>query len=185
MVKRIVRYGLVVAASVTLVGLGSSAFAQPATQQEKNVSFGAQINWSDDADLGVGGRVIVSLNQFMEGLEAVGSFDYYFPGDGGVDTGGVDVDLQYFEINANAVYKFTLSSSSLRPYVGGGLNIAHAKGGVGIDLGDAGSFDFSASETRVGLNVLGGVLFAKRFFAEAKFELGGGETFVLTGGIRF
>ena len=37
--------------------------------------------------------MIVSLDWLMKGLEGVGSFDYFFPGN----------DLTYFEIDSNAV----------------------------------------------------------------------------------
>ena len=185
MLTRIARFGFVVVASVALLGAGTSAFA--ASKDDKSVTFGVNGDWgSEDVGFGVGGRVIVNLDKQLKGLEAVGSFDYFFPsaGDAG-DIDGVDVDLTYFEVNLNAVYKFKLENPSLTPYVGSGLCIAHAKGGVGVDLGELGNFDVSASDTKLGLNILGGVLINKKFFVEAKFEAGAGEIFVVSGGIRF
>ena len=46
------------------------------------------------------------------------------------------------------------------------------------------------SDTKAGLNLLGGTTFKLKGshltpFAEARGELGGGKTFILTGGVRF
>src|SRR5205807_601521 len=70
---------------------------------------------------------------------------------------------------------------SLAPYGGGGLNIAHASASAGT---------ISTSATKAGLNLLGGTTFKLKGshltpFAEARGELGGGKTFILTGGVRF
>jgi hypothetical protein len=48
----------------------------------------------------------------------------------------------------------------------------------------------SGSATKAGLNLLGGTTFKLTGsnltpFAEARGELGGGKTFILTGGVRF
>ncbi len=71
--------------------------------------------------------------------------------------------------------------SSLGPYAGGGLNIAHISSTVS---------GVSASTTKAGLNLLGGTTFKLTGsnltpFAEARGEIGGGKTFILTAGIRF
>src|SRR6059036_3524517 len=61
-------------------------------------------------------------------------------------------------------------------------NIAHASAGP--------SGGTSVSETKAGLNLLGGTTFKLKGsslvpFAEARGEVGGGKTFILTGGVRF
>ena len=105
-------------------------------------------------------------------LDGIVSFDYFFPGN----------SVKYWEINGNVAYRFRVPArSSLRPYAGGGLNIAHASVSVA---------GVSASDTKAGLNVLGGTTFKVKGsnlipFAEARGELGGGKTFILTGGVRF
>jgi opacity protein-like surface antigen len=148
-----------------------------AAAQERPIRFGIQGNWADDADLGVGARVQVGLADFYEGLRGIASFDYFFPGDDD-DIGVVDLDVTYWELNANVTYTL---KGRLAPYVGTGLNIAHASAGV-----DVGDIDLgSDSETDLGLNVLGGLRLSDRFFAEAKLELGGGEQFMLTAGVLF
>lgn len=149
-----------------LLGAGSAAQAQQATP----VSIGAQVSFAEDADLGVGARVEVGLPQLSPRIFAIGSFDWFFP-DG----------FDYFEINANLGYSVPVTSTSISPYVGGGLNFAR----VSVDV-----FGDSHSDTDLGLNVLGGMKFkpaAARFtpFVEARFELSGGEQFVISGGILF
>jgi hypothetical protein len=166
---------------------GVATAASRSTEEEKSVSFGLEGDWGEDTDFGVGARVILNLESVLPGLEAVGSFNYYFPSTG-EDVPGVAVDAKFWEINANAVYKLKVGEGSLKPYFGGGLVIAHAKGGVGVDLGELGSFDFSASDTQLGINVLGGVLIGRkspRFFVEAKIEEIDGSQFVVSAGVRF
>jgi len=148
-----------------------------AQEAQAQVRFGAQASFGDDVDFGLGARAVFSLKQFNERLEGIASFDWFFP------DSGVGVDWTYFEINGNVVYSIPLSSSSsLRPYAGGGLNIARS------------SIDFdtpllsSASDTEIGLNVLGGTKFGSGRltpFAELRIELGGGEQFVISGGFLF
>jgi hypothetical protein len=92
------------------------------------------------------------------------------------------------ELNVNAVYKFTLNSTSVRPYVGAGLNIASVKGSQGSDLSDGVVVHASVVSTRTGVNFLGGFLFGKenpKLFLEAKGEWKGGGTYVVSGGVRF
>ncbi|HVH08553.1 MAG TPA: hypothetical protein VM736_02050, partial [Gemmatimonadales bacterium] len=89
--------------------------------------------------------------------------------------------LTYWEINGDVAYRFRVPAvSSFRPYGGAGLNIAHASATAG---------GVSASDTKAGLNVLGGTTFKVKGsltpFVEARGEIGGGKTFVLTGGILF
>ena len=150
----------------------------PATQAaERPMRFGVQANWADDADLGVGVRLQVGLADFHEGLRGIASFDYFFPGED-AEIGLASIDTTYWEANANLTYTL---KGDLAPYVGAGLNIAHASVGLGVgdvDLGDA-------SETDLGINILGGVRLSDRFFGEAKLELGGGEQFVVTAGVLF
>ncbi|HXH62591.1 MAG TPA: hypothetical protein VNG95_00340 [Gemmatimonadales bacterium] len=98
------------------------------------------------------------------------SFDYFFPGAG----------VHVWEINANGWYRLNVSHTTLRPYVGGGLNIANYS--CSACLG------FNA--TRVGLNIGGGTKFTMQHskltpYAEARVELRTGGEFVLTGGLLF
>jgi opacity protein-like surface antigen len=139
--------------------------------------FGAQLNWSDDFDFGVGGRVELGMpNLFtstgpLSRTSLVGSFDYFFP-----DCGG---DCSYWEINGNLTIPIT--ASGVDPYVGAGLNVAR----FSVDLGEG--FE-DASNTELGLNLLGGINFQLgrvAAFGEGRVEIAGGEQLVLTFGIKF
>lgn len=164
------RKGLVVVA--LLAGLVSAADA-PA-----QVRAGANLAWADDADFGIGGRIGFGLGSISERhpVEAFVSFDYFFP-----DEGGSGVDLTYWEINANGIWKFSLPNSSVAPYLGAGVNFARAS----VDLSGIGS----GSDSDVGLNILGGLRFnvmgGVQPFTEVRLELGGGEQLVLAAGLLF
>ncbi|MFO7895279.1 MAG: outer membrane beta-barrel protein [Longimicrobiales bacterium] len=167
---------LIAAFAVLMAG----ALAQPAQAQ---VQFGAQANYADDFDFGIGARAQFDLGSMFElegamaSLKGVVSGDFYFP-----DCG--DLDCSYMEINGNALYPIEMEGD-LAPYVGGGLNIARFSADYTDPFSGTTS---SSSDTDVGLNALGGANFdlgSMAAFAEAKIELGGGEQFVLTFGVLF
>lgn len=145
--------------ALAALGLGPA----PARAQ---VHLGPQLSLADDADFGLGGRLVAGVPEYR-GFEAMGSFDLFFP-EGPVD---------YWEINGNVLYNFEIPDlPSLRPYAGGGLNFAHVSGG------------FGAGDSDLGLNLLAGNKFPLQGFTpftELRVELGGGEQFVLTGGVLF
>ena len=155
------------------------AAARPAPSAAGKPSFGLELNWSSDVDFGIGGRGVFPLESLFPRtpLDGIVSFDYFFPS----KPAGV-TSATYWEINGDVGYRFTVPrSSSLRPYAGAGLNIAHASATAG---------GVSASDTKAGLNLFGGTTFKLKGstltpFAEARGEVGGGKTFILTGGIRF
>lgn len=146
------------------------------------VNVGPYLAFHDDADLGIGAFVGVPMASIHEDLSFVGDFGFFFPGGG--SHGGVDVDVDYWELNANGLFKFPLEGQAFTPWALAGLNIAN--GSAGVDLGELGSA--SASDTEIGLNVGGGVTFGEgpmSPFVGAKFELGGGEGAVIFGGLSF
>lgn len=155
-----------------LATLALAGTAMPAAGQ---VHFGPQVSLADDADVGLGGRVTAGVEGYS-GLEVIGSFDVFFP----------DGDFDYWELNGNLVHNFELPEEpSVRPYAGGGLNVAHISFD---DPGGDGPFDDDADETEVGLNLLGGFKFPMEGvtpFVEGRFEIEGGEQVVVTGGILF
>jgi len=157
---------LAVVAAAGLVARSASA----QTSATRPVRFGVQADWgTDNIDIGLGARIVYPglgtvLN--VKGLEGYASFDYFFPGH----------SITYWEINPGVTYNVTLNGvTGFSPYVGGGLNIAHASaGGIG--------------DTKAGLNLLGGGRFALgklSAYAEGRIELSGGEHFVATFGILF
>ena len=173
-------------AAVTLIPAGSVAqrrpAARPAGGPTQRRSFAAELNWSSDVDFGVGARGVFPLQSLVPNipLDGIVSLDYFFP------SAPAGASAHYWEINGNVAYRFRVPQrSSLAPYGGGGLNIAHASASTTV-----GTTTVSASETKVGLNLLGGTTFKVKGshltpFVEARGELGGGKTFILTGGVRF
>jgi hypothetical protein len=166
----------------------AAALSVPAFAEERPASFGVQGSWSDadfavSSNNGVGVRLAFSLDKHVRNVEIVGSFDYFFPQpDHTYDD--IIMYLGYTELNLNAVYKLRRASSSIRPYLGAGLNLARVRGGVGYDPEELGSFGYDA-QIRAGMNVLAGVLFRSRLFVEGRNEFEGGKSFVVTAGIRF
>jgi len=151
------------------------AAARPAAGPTLRNQFGVELNWSSDVDFGIGGRGVFPLRSLFPKtpLDGIVSFDYFFP-----SSPVTGVTVHYWEINGDVAYRFRVERSSLGPYAGGGLNIAHASASPG------------GSATKAGLNLLGGTTFKVRGshltpFAEARGEVGGGKTFILTGGVRF
>ena len=171
---------LLVAAFIALPALADAqrrATARPPAPRPQRVVFGLQADWGSDTDFGLGARAVFGLRSLFPKtpLDAHVSFDYFFPS----STGGVDVT--YWEINGNVGYRIPKVRGNLAPYVGGGLNVAHASASIG---------GTSASDTKVGLNLLGGTTFGRaaskmKPFVEGRVTLSGGEQFVLTGGVRF
>jgi hypothetical protein len=167
-------------AAVALIPTASAAqrraAARPAAGPTLRNQFGLELNWSSDVDFGIGGRGVFPLRSLFPKtpLDGIVSFDYFFPSKPAGAT-----SVTYWEINGDVAYRFRVPSrSTFRPYAGGGLNIAHASASPG------------GSETKAGLNLLGGTTFKVRGsnltpFAEARGEVGGGKTFILTGGVRF
>jgi hypothetical protein len=138
------------------------------------VTLGAQVSWADEADFGFGGRIAARSPYVDEAIEFIGAFDFFFPG----VPAGAD-DSSYWEVNLNFVYNIPVKDESFLPYAGGGLNIA--SGSVTRD-------GVKRTSTDVGANLLGGIKFVKGAiipFGELRYELGGGEQLVLTGGFLF
>jgi hypothetical protein len=148
-----------------------------ASQLDAQARVGGQLSFGSDQDLGLGARLHVGLKS-PQRLAIIGTFDWFFPDERPGE------DHSYWELNGNLAYFFKVQdSSSLAPYAGGGLNIAHRSSS---DFDDG--HGHSASDTDLGLNLLGGTLFGKgkvNPFVEARIELAGGEQFVLTGGVLF
>ncbi len=143
-----------------------------AADLQAQVRFGGQLGYADDADFGIGARVQVGLP--VERLAFIGSFDWYFPSD------VVGVDINYWEINANVKYGIPINNALFGPYVGSGLNFAHASVSIPGFPG--------VSDSDLGLNLMAGTSFnTGRYhpFAELRLEVGGGEQVILAGGLMF
>lgn len=146
------------------------------TSAQAQVRFAPQINFGSDTDFGIGGRVNFDLTSLFKarGFFGIAEFNYFFP----------DGPVNYWELNGNLGYMIPGVRGTVKPYVGGGLNIGHA------------SFDCPTgftcnnnSNTDAGLNLLGGINIQTRKkltpFLEGRIQLGHGDQFVFTGGIYF
>jgi opacity protein-like surface antigen len=165
--------------STFLLTLSCTLLAVP-TAASAQLQAGPYLAYHDDADLGIGGFLVVPLYELHENLSFVGDFGFYFPGDGGYD--GVDVD--YWEANADALFSFPLENQSFTPWALAGINIAHGS----VSLGRGPMEGERGSDTEIGLNLGGGVTFgtgSMRPMVGAKFELDGGEGAVIFGGLSF
>jgi opacity protein-like surface antigen len=157
------------------MALMATAFAAPVAQAAE-LRFGPQGDYGfglddedGDAQFGVGGRVVADLSNHKRGVEGIASFDYFFP----EEVPGADTT--YWEINGNLAYNLHVKGS-LRPYLGAGLNLAHASASVA---------GFSASDTDLGVNVLGGLKLNRNVYVEGRIELSGGKQLVFTAGYLF
>lgn len=156
------------------VVLGIAAAVAITAGQAQAQAIGPQVSWGSDSDIGVGARIELGLPNLLTSTGPlastflIGSFDYFF----------IDCDeCSYWEANGNLA--IPLAASSVDPYVGAGLNVARA------------SVEFlgnSASNTEVGVNLLGGLRFpvgGLNAFGEGRFTLGGSEQLVLSFGVLF
>lgn len=154
-----------------LLLVGVSLFLLGPVPAYSQSSIGGQVSWADDADMGIGVRAMLPVPALHPQIAIVPSFDVFFPGS----------DLSYWELNGNVHYTFVTDNPNLSPYIGAGLNVARFSARVSPGLG-------RVSDTEVGVNVLGGLRFPVGTFSpfvEARIELGGGEQFVLSGGLLF
>lgn len=165
-----------------------------ATLEAQDIKIGAQASLAQDTDFGIGPRLEVGLGQVLPGLAAVGSFDYFFPDSFELTIPGQDApftaEVDYWEINANVIYGFTVADApGVEPYFGAGLNFSRISGNFS---GPGAGEEASETDTGVGINLVGGAKFPLTGvtpFLEARLELKGDDPlgvedqFVLTGGI--
>lgn len=162
----------ILAGAAVALGL---AFATPSTASAQ-MGFLVKANYADDMEFGAGAGVTFGLGSLTtnSGIRAEATFDYFFPGN----------DLTYWEANANALMDI---KSVPGLYVGAGAHYYNYS--FDMDEGACGIFEDLCEwdDSGIGLNLLGGWNFAgsKGPFVQAKFEVGGGEQLVISGGIRF
>lgn len=145
---------------------------QTALSMEKTLWYGPQASFADEADLGLGARAHWTFTN-RHPLALITSFDYFFP------SAPAGADASHWEVNGNLAYQF---GRRWKPYVGPGLNLARRTTAFsGTDL--------SGRDTALGVNMLGGVRRVdgskRQYFAEARYEIKGGEQFLVTAGVLF
>ncbi len=137
-------------------------------------TFGPQLSWGTDSDLGLGARIWAPLSGAPP-FSFTGSADYFF----GDERPGTDVS--WVEVNGGIVLPVSLAPT-FRPYLGGGLNLAF----VSVDFEEDPALD--RSDVDIGLNLLGGWQGdPSRFrpFLEVRAVVGGTQQLVLTAGVFF
>ena len=151
---------------VLVIVAGALLMAGVAGASDKPVEFGVQASLADNSlDFGIGARFITDFHEVADRVQLIGTFDYFFPGGG----------LTYWELNGNLVYEFPVRRSKLKPYLGAGLNLAHSSAG-------------GSSDSKLGLNLVGGINFrgeSLKPFVESKIEIRDGGPFVVSAGFRF
>ncbi len=102
-----------------------------------------------------------------------GAFDIYL----------VEENLDFWQLSFNAFYEFGLANVAFSPYVGGGIGISRTS--LDFDLGDFGN---DASDTDIGLNLIGGATFgfgSLKPFAQAQITFGDVDLLTIGGGLLF
>ena len=154
--------------------------ALPAGVHAQAFTIGPSVGFHGEADFGIGGYISFPLENVSDNLAINGSFGLFFPS--GASIGTTEVDLDYWEANADLVYTIPIDAS-ITPFALAGLNLASLGGGVSSELLED---DISASDTEIGFNLGGGIVFASESvvpFVGAKVEVGGGDSFMVFGGI--
>lgn len=134
------------------------------------VTLGPTLAYHDDADFGIGAALGMPLDGVEPGLGFLGDFVIFFP-----DAPGLD----FFEINGSLTYDFPIEDADVLPFVLAGLNIARAS----VDVAGV-----SASNTDLGLNLGGGIVFDAgpfRPMVGLRLEIEGGDGFVFFGTLPF
>jgi len=158
------------AAAPTVLLAQQHTAAAPARAHDESVSLGVELDYGNDSEFGIGGRLRHSLRGLFPNapLSGIATVNLFFPGNG----------VTWVEGNYNVVYNFHIASSpKVVPYAGAGLNFVY------VDVNNVGS------DTQFGLNIVGGTEFRNSGrvtpFIEIRGVIDGGDQLVLTGGIRF
>ena len=140
----------------------------PPSLGAQHFDIGAQLSFGNDAQLGIGPRVLTPLGSVHPRVQAVYSFDYFFP-----DSRGDDGDLDYWELAGSVVRDIRVRR--MRSYVGLGAVIARSS--------ESGNIGRTSSRTTLGLNLVGGLRFPEKEYTPFVEARAGGRQFVLAGGV--
>jgi hypothetical protein len=110
--------------------------------------------------LGVGGRVLFTPSASLPDLRIMGGVEIFPVRSNDAPT--------LLDITANGVYVFRNLSPDIQPYVGAGLVHGRVSGASGTDL-----------------DIMGGVLYKKRFFGDVRIILEEGTGLILSAGVQF
>ena len=154
--------------TITLAAaLAIPSLATPSLNAQ-DFDIGAQLSFGNDSQLGIGPRVLTPLKSVHPRLQAVYSFDYFFP-----DSRHDDGDLDYWELAGSVVRDIRVRK--MKSYVGLGAVIARSS--------ESKSVARTSSRTTLGLNLVGGLRFPEREYTPFVEARAGGRQFVLAGGV--
>ena len=132
--------------------VGIAIFALFSADARADVDFGVNVDWNkfenaENGDWGLGARL-----DFGGQLRGMLTFDYFFTDAEDLfdDDQDADLDLSFWEGNANIIYEFP--TAPVHPYFGGGVGFARRTFNDVDDL-------FDDERTEFGVNVLGGMKF--------------------------
>ena len=160
----------------TVLGIAISVAFVFSTQAQEETRIGGFLAYGTEIEsIGIGANAEFPI---IENLTIAPSLIYYFPRS---ESG---FKMNWFEVNANANYYF-LDQDMMSIYALGGLNYSSVK--VSYDQTWIGSY--SASDSRFGLNLGGGINFklAGKIipFAELKYVIIDGGQLVAAAGVKF
>ncbi len=142
--------------------------ALPGQAEAQGAAIGPTVAWHDDFDVGIGAMADIGLPAVAPGAGILADFTYFFPSED---------NLNYFEINGNFRWEFPGAELAVVPFAMAGLNWARFS-----------RDDIDISDSEVGLNLGGGLKFnagTLEPIVGARFEIDGGEGFVLFGTLPF
>ncbi len=117
------------------IALGASA-------QKEEKSIGLSLNYGTEIEsLGIGGHFNYNVTDH---IRLAPDFTYFFENDG----------LNEWDLNLNAHYLFPLDNSKVTVYPIAGFLITHWSAGIDLNIG---GLSISASETKFGVNLGGGI----------------------------
>lgn len=187
-------------APATAVALALSAGVPG--QAHAQIDFGAQVASAQKTGFGIGPRAVLGVGALDGGFQISADFLLFFPDsqqlqdiidDAAIGGEVLNGDVDYWEANLNLHVPVGLPFVPLKPYVGGGLNIAKTK----IQNSTQGLLDLDRRDT--GINLLAGAqlnLPVLTPFIEFRYTLGngtgvtakgldGGAQWLVVGGILF
>lgn len=159
-----------------------AALASAAVPLDAQLGFGLQASSGEVSDFGLGPRATLELGPL--GVRLAGSLEVFFPSDFAIEGAepGVEGDVDFWEANLNLHWVLGLPLLPIAPYLGGGLNVR------GLKISDTPAGTFDEQRTDQGVNALAGIelrVAGVSPFVEFRYELGGGEQWVVSGGIVF
>ncbi len=149
-------------------------------QAHAQIDFGVQVASAQKTGFGIGPRAVLGLGALDGGFQISADFLLFFPDsqqlqdiidDAAIAGEVLNGDVDYWEANFNLHVPVGLPLVPLKPYVGGGLNIAKTK----IQNSTQGLLDVDRRDT--GLNLLAGAqlnLPVLTPFIEFRYTLGNG-----------